>query len=287
MKGDPINKVKEKFSILKEDQTQIMNLSNGKENQPQPICNSSTFDHSVNSDDTSSEMKCATSTPLVSQNDKEIGKIKKMKIISFYSSFKNLKEKYGLNNRRRNRIDCIIKKVKARYLKSIHEAIKYCVNLYIHRLPQNFITNIKIDCNRIYFNKTIEQIYTEFNILPSSDELIKRNLIKKDKKEMLLMLMKSPLKDIYKCYLSSELYKYDKMYLRQKEGEKLSKLFDYIAKNILRYFLYSKGKRNRADVNNFKGINNKFNNILISNNFKVLKTKIRLNNKKFNIIKNK
>ena len=45
-------------------------------------------------------------------------------------------------------------------------------------------------------------------------------------------------KDIYKYYLSSRLYTYDRMYIKNKEGENVAKLYDYIAQNICQYFLY-------------------------------------------------
>ena len=204
---------------------------------------------SIYSDETSSEVKLCD-IPFIYQKEKYLVDIDQNKIISLYSTFKYLKRKYGLKNERKNRIDCIIKKVKTKYIKAIHEAIKYCVNLYIHRLPQNFTTNIKIEYNKIYLNKTIEQIYTEFKILPSLNELIEKNLIKKGKKEFLILLMTSSLKDIYKSYLSSNLYKYDRMYIKNKEGENIAKLYDYIAQNICQYFLYNKGNKKRLNINN-------------------------------------
>ena len=219
---------------------------------------------SIYSDETSSEVKLCD-IPFIYQKEKYLVDIDQNKIISLYSTFKYLKRKYGLKNERKNRIDCIIKKVKTKYIKAIHEAIKYCVNLYIHRLPQNFTTNIKIEYNKIYLNKTIEQIYTEFKILPSLNELIEKNLIKKGKKEFLILLMTSSLKDIYKSYLSSNLYKYDRMYIKNKEGENIAKLYDYIAQNICQYFLYNKGNKKRLNINN--GVNkNLFEKNFVNNN---------------------
>ena len=204
---------------------------------------------SIYSDDSTSEIKLCDS-PFIYRKEKYLVDSEQNKIISLYSTFKSLKEKFGLKNKRKNRIDCIIKKVKTKYLKAIHESIKFCVNLYIDRLPQYFIANIKIEYNKIYFNKTIEQIYTEFKILPSLDELKEKNLIKKGKKEFLIILMNSSLKDIYKSYLSSELYKYYLMYIKKKEGENVAKLYDYIAQNICQYFLYNKGNKKKIDINN-------------------------------------
>ena len=97
-------------------------------------------------------------------------------------------------------MDCIIKKVKTKYMNAIHDSIKYCVKLNINKLPQYFITNIKIEYNKMYLNKTVEQIYTEFHIIPSVNELINKKLIKKGKIGLLINLMNSPLKDIYQYY---------------------------------------------------------------------------------------
>ena len=64
--------------------------------------------------------------------------------------------------------------------------------------------------------------------------------------------MNSTLKDIYQYYLNSELYKYNRMCIKNKEGEKVAKLYDYIAQNICQYFLYNKGnkKKNINNINN-------------------------------------
>ena len=229
---------------------------------------------SNNSDESTSELKFYE-TPFIYQKEKYLVDSNQNKIISLYSTFKLLKEKYGLKNKRKNRIDCIIKKAKTKYLNAIHEAIKYCVNLYIHRLPQYFITNIKIEYNKLYLNKTVEQIYTEFKILPSLIELIDKNLIKKGKKEFLIVLMNSSLKNIYKYYLSSQLYIYDRIYIKNKEGEKVAKLYDYIAKNICQYFLYNKGNKKNSNIYKKKyNINNK------SKNSNKDLNKINLYNKK-------
>ena len=148
-------------------------------------------------------------------------------------------------------MDCIIKKVKTKYMNAIHDSIKYCVNLNINKLPQYFITNIKIEYNKMYLNKTVEQIYTEFHIIPSVNELINKKLIKKGKIGLLINLMNSPLKDIYQYYLQSDLYKYHRKCILKKEGENSAKLYDYIAENICKYFLYNKGnKKLNNNVNN-------------------------------------
>ena len=56
----------------------------------------------------------------------------KAKIIFFYSQYKNLCYKYGVENNRKNRLDIIIKKVKIKIFKAIHDILKYCLNIHHH-----------------------------------------------------------------------------------------------------------------------------------------------------------
>ena len=219
--------------------------------------NNSNLSSSNNSmcDESTSEIGLCES-PFIYQKEKYLVDKEKKEIISLYSTFKYLKEKYGIENSRKNRMDCLIKKIKTKYINAIHEAIKYCVNLNINKLPQYFITNIKIEYNKMYLNKTVEEIYTEFNILPSLNELINKNLIKQNKKELLIELMNSSLKDIYQYYLTSDLYKYHRLYIIKKEGENIGKLYDYVAMNICKYFLYNKGNKKIINYNNNKNVNN-------------------------------
>jgi hypothetical protein len=225
--------------------------------------------NSLCTDESTSEIKLCES-PFIYQKEKYLVDKEKKEIISLYSTFKYLKEKYNINNSRKNRMDCIIKKVKTKYMNAIHDAIKYCVNLKINKLPQNFITNINIEYNKMYFNKTVEQLYSEFNIVPSLNELINKNLIKNGKKELLIILMNSSLKDIYQYYLTSDLYKYHRMCIIKKEGENSGKLYDYVAQNICKYFIYNKGNK--------KIINYKNNNLNVSNNNNMYENKF--NNEK-------
>jgi len=230
--------------------------------------------NSLCTDESTSEIKLCES-PFIYQKEKYLVDKEKKEIISLYSTFKYLKEKYNINNSRKNRMDCIIKKVKTKYMNAIHDAIKHCVNLKMNKLPQNFITNINIEYNKMYFNKTVEQLYSEFNIVPSLNELINKNLIKNGKKELLIILMNSSLKDIYQYYLTSDLYKYHRMCIIKKEGENSGKLYDYVAQNICKYFIYNKGNK--------KIINYKNNNLNVSSNNNMYENKF--NNEK-NILEN-
>ena len=175
----------------------------------------------------------------------------KKKILSFYSKFKYLCCKYKIDNLRKNHIDIIIKKAKIKLFKGIHEVLKYCLNININRLPQNFINNIKIEYNRQYLDKTISEIYLEFSILPPIKEILENKMIKKEKTEILILFMNSSLIDIIKIYLSSNLFVYDKKKLQRKSGLNDVILFDFVANNICDYFQYSSvsGSRNTTNTN--------------------------------------
>ena len=173
----------------------------------------------------------------------------KKKILSFYSKFKYLCCKYKIDNLRKNHIDIIIKKVKIKLFKGIHEVLKYCLNININRLPQNFINNIKIEYNRQYLDKTISEIYLEFSILPSLKEILENKMIKKEKTEILILFMNSSLIDIIKIYLSSNLFVYDKKKLQRKSGLNDVILFDFVANNICDYFQYNSASGSTITTN--------------------------------------
>ena len=215
----------------------------------------------------------------------------------FYSKIKYIRKKYNINKSRKNHIDSLVKKAKSKFLKAIYESLKYCLhscNLY--RLPQNFIINTRIEYNKKVFNKTVEELYTEFKLLPTYETLVQNNMIYHNKKEFLYLLMKSKLKDIYKYYLSSDLYKLDKQRIESKSGEGIAKLYDFVATNICEYFLLNKGNHRRFNIINNKSNENKLNikkkRFLIKKNFsKSINNNVNNINKnenikiKFNIIK--
>ena len=190
----------------------------------------------------------------------------KIKIISFYSKFKYLCCKLNIDNLRKNHIDIIIKKVKIKLFKGIHEVLKYCLNTNINRLPQNFINNIKIEYNRYYLNKTISEIYSEFAIIPSLKEIIDNKIVKKDKTEVFILFMNSNLINIINVYLKSNLFIYDKKKLERKSGLNDVILFDFVANNICDYFLYGSTSPNKKDSSNKNIVINVKNNHNSNNN---------------------
>ena len=205
----------------------------------------------------------------ISENNSEINKLylekekynlideNKKKIIYFYLKFKYLCCKYKISNLRKNHIDIFIKKVKIKVFKGIHEALKYCLNININRLPQTFIINIKIEHNQLYLQKTISEIYSEFAILPPLKEILENKIVKKDKSEIFILLMNSTLMSIINIYLMSNLFLYDKKKLEQKSGLNDAILFDFVANNICDYFKYGNSISNKKeDISKNIDINN-------------------------------
>ena len=202
-------------------------------------------------------------------------------INAFYSKIKYIRKKYNIKKSRKNHIDSLVKKAKSKFLKGIYECLKFCLKPYINRLPQKFIINTKIEYNKKYLNLTVEEIYSEFKLLPTYDVIIENNMAQKDKKDLLYLLMKTKLKDIYKLYLISDLHTYEKNKIEKKSGKGVAQLYDFVATNICEYFLLNKGNHRKSCVN--KKFTKKNNNDETSKKTKVV------NNKnvyvKFNILK--
>ena len=209
-------------------------------------------------------------------------KSSRREIIEFYSKIKYIRKKYNIKKSRKNHIDSLVKKAKSKFLKGIYEGLKFCLNSYINRLPQKFIINTKIEYNKKYLNLTVEEIYSEFKLLPTLDVIIENDMVQKDKKDLLYLLMKTKLKDIYKLYIISDLYLYEKRKIEKKSGIGVAQLYDFVATHICEYFLLNKGNHRNGCVIN-KKFTKKNNNDYMGKKMKVI------NNKnifvKFNILK--
>ena len=172
---------------------------------------------------------------------------------SFHINFNNLRIKLGIEDSRKTHIDSLLKKAKSKCLKAIHEVLKLSLNLLIGRLPQNFITNIKIDFNKKYLSKSIGNIYYEYKLLPSYEEIINRNLIRKGKFDLFNETYNSSFEYAYMIYIESDLYKKDFEMISLKDGYKNAFLYDYVAKNMCEYFFLSKGNKKKVFKNTLIG----------------------------------
>jgi hypothetical protein len=159
-------------------------------------------------------------------------------------------------SQRKNQIDSLLKKCKSKCFKSIHEVLKKCFKLKIQRLPQNFITNIKIEFNKNYMNKTILQIYQQHGQLNNIDEIIFKNLIRQEKKDLIIEFLNMTFRDAYKFYLNSQQYLRDYDNIQEKECQNFAILFNYISKIFLEYYTLSKGNRVKSHLVRFRKIKN-------------------------------
>ncbi len=167
---------------------------------------------------------------------------------SFHSDFAHFRAAIQLKRvLRKSRLDSLLKKCKSKLFKTIQEAINILLGT-VHRkenkLPQVFITNINIEYNKKFFDMTLEEIYKEFGILKSLDELTDLMIDKSDKqKNKLKYLMNMTYKESFEAYLSSNRYFQDYEYIKNREGEKYAILFDYAARVFVRYFKSGKGNK--------------------------------------------
>ncbi len=215
-------------------------------------------------------------------NDSLVKSYSRNKINLFYTKIKLIRKKYNIKKSRKNHIDSLVKKAKSKFLKAIYECLKYCLHSFnLCRLPQKFIINTRIEYNKKILNETVEQVYNEFKLLPTYEILLEKNLIYKNRKEFLFALMKTKLKDIYKYYLSSDLYIMDKKRIESKSGEGVAKLYDFVATNICDYFLLNKGNDKR--LNRFRSNGNIKKVFLKKKKFEIHKI---INNKNVNNINN-
>ena len=222
-----------------------------------------------------SAFKSAVQNEQISNNSSpsNITEKNKKKILAFYSTFKFYLNKYELDGIRKYRIDCFMKRAKSKFIKSLHYAINYCLNINVERLPQTFVLNIKIEVNKKYLFKTIEEIYTEFKIIPTLDEILKKKLVYEGREELFSLVMKGTFEYIYQIYLMSKLYYYHRNQVIKKNGEGVGVLYDFIANNLCNYYQYSEVSQFKKNKKALKKIfeterNSTGNNINSNNNIK-------------------
>ena len=168
---------------------------------------------------------------------------------SLHSTFLLLKKKLNLEQfMRKTQIDSLLKKCKSKAFKTIHEALKKCLNIKLPRLPQYFITNIKIDFNKIYLEKTIYDIYREYKIIPSVEEFISKKYLIEDKISIFVDFLNLTFKNVFEYYVNSKQYVKDYYHIMNREGEKFAILFNYISKVFIQYYTKSKGNKPKNKI---------------------------------------
>ena len=177
---------------------------------------------------------------------------------NFNKNFSLLREKLGLINfSRKFQFDSLLKKVKSKIFKTIYDSLKICLreNFRLQRLPQNFITDIKIDSNKSFINKSVLEIYEDHNIFLNLEDLVEKDFIKKDKLDLLKEFLSLSFTEVYHLYIGSRQYLKDTATVTKKEGDKFGELFKFIAVYFIDYYGLSKGnKPKKTTIKNPKHI---------------------------------
>ena len=168
-----------------------------------------------------------------------------------HAKFIFLKRKLNLQHfMRKTQIDSLLKKCKSKAYKNIHEALKKCLKIKLPRLPQTFITNIKIEFNKNYLNKTVLEIYREFNIINSYQELLEKNSIIENRKKVFEDFLNLTFKNVYEHYINSYQFKKDYLLVCEREGQKFAILFSYISQIFIKYYQKSTGNKKKPEDGN-------------------------------------
>ena len=171
---------------------------------------------------------------------------KNLPLNNFNEIFYSIRKKLHIKITRKCQVDSLLKKAKCKFFQVIHEIIKYCLSIRIKRLPQPFITNITIEYNRYYLEKTVFQIYKEFNLIENLQK-IDDEIIKIKKKELFKEFSNYKLNDLYNAYIESQCYQKDLNEIIAKNGKNIGILYEFVSKNLLYYYRYNKSKVQRKE----------------------------------------
>lgn len=209
-----------------------------------------------------------------------------------HANFQLLKKTLKLENfMRKTQMDSLLKKCKSKVFKTIHEALKKCLTIKLPRLPQKFITNIKIDFNKNYLEKTILEIYKEHKIIPSIEDFQNKKYLIEDKLEVFKDFLALTFKDVFEFYLNSKQYVKDYYNIGLREGENFAILFNYISKVFIQYYIKSKGnqpkliKYKENSLESFKNKDTLEENIYKTTTIQVKKDQIKTSASKRKILK--
>ena len=177
---------------------------------------------------------------------------KDLSINSFNEIFLNLRKKLHIKHTRKTEVDSLLKKAKCKFFQVVHKIMKYCLSNTVNRLPQVFITNITIEYNRNYLEKTIIQIYRDFDLIQNL-QILDDKSIKIKNKELFLSFSKYKYYELYNEYLESQCYRKDINKVINKNGKNIGMLYEFVSKNFIIYYMNSKNKiEKRVEPNNNK-----------------------------------
>lgn len=183
---------------------------------------------------------------------------KELSLNNFHEIFLSIKRKLHIKHSRKSEVDSLLKKAKCKFFQTVHNIMKYCLNITVNRLPQIFITNINIEYNRNYLDKTIIQIYNEFDLIQNVkiiDE-IDDNIIRIKDKELFKLFSKFKLYELYEEYIESQCYKKDIDKVKNKNGKNIGILYEFVSKNFIYYYMNNKNKIVKINENDDKEYNN-------------------------------
>jgi hypothetical protein len=186
--------------------------------------------------------------------------------MSFQSFFTFLRKTLQIKYTRRIHIDSILKKCKGKFYKAINDCLRKCLKINIKKLPQVYITNISIDYNKCFFDFTVNDLYTYFNLMPYPMEtILQREYCVKGKEDFFKYIFLSKIETLYSDFIQSNRYKKEIELMKKQKGAKMAFLHQFVAENFISYYCYSKPhlkKIKNIEVN----IDNNNNNNMINNN---------------------
>ena len=182
---------------------------------------------------------------------------KERSLNNFNEIFITIRKKLHVKHTRKSEVDSLLKKAKCKFFQTVHKIMRYCLNINVNRLPQVFITNITIDQNRNYLEKTIIQIYNEFDLIQNLKKI--DDVIRIKNKELFKIFSKYKFYELYGEYIESQCYKKDVNKVINKNGKNIGTLYEFVSKNFIIYYLNNKTKIIKIESNEDKEYN-KYNN---------------------------
>ena len=159
---------------------------------------------------------------------------------NFQDIFSYLKKKYNIKFSRKSHIDNLLKKSKGKFFKVVHHIMSILLNFDVKRLPQTYITNITIKYNQKFLDKSILELYKEFNVLTDIDIMIEKNMIKPNKIDLLKKFCSYSLIELYQIYTESKRFKKEANLITLNDGKEIGILFEFVSKNLIAYYQNSK-----------------------------------------------
>jgi len=181
---------------------------------------------------------------------------KERSLNNFNEIFITIRKKLHVKHTRKSEVDSLLKKAKCKFFQTVHRIMRYCLNITVNRLPQVFITNITIEYNRNYLEKTIIQIYNEFDLIQNLKKI--DDVIRIKNKELFKIFSKYKFYELYGEYIESQCYKKDVNKVINKNGKNIGTLYEFVSKNFIIYYLSNKTKIIKIETNEDKEYN-KFN----------------------------